>query len=209
MRLAIRPRSAPGRRVPAGRAGFTLLEILIATVILTVVLGVTVSIMITSARSEEIGSITSSLEGQAMRTLEQISSELRQADLASVLITASVEGSSRLQFTRVIGYDATTQTAILELRPITYQVLADGVVQKTTEGETPLNDTLDNDNDGLIDLADPTETLRITRWVTPGGFTVAQIGATKQFTLSLTLSRVDSKQQTITQTYTTSATIRN
>lgn len=202
--------TTPPRRRRGSRMwdGFTLLEILIATVILTVILGVTVSVMISASRSEEIGSITSSLEGQAMRTLEQISSELRQGDLASVLITASVEGSSRLRFTRVTGYNPATQTSILQPSSITYEVLADGTLQKTTDDEFPANDGVDNDNDGTIDELQP-QTLRITRWVSPGGFVVAQVGTTKQFTLSLTLSRVDSKQQTITQTYTTSATLRN
>ncbi len=224
--LVLRSSAVSARRA-AGEGGFTLLEILIATVILTVVIGIAMSVMISSTRLEEIGSISSSLEGQSMRLLEEIAADLRQADQTTLTLTTT-NMSSNLSFRRITGYNSITQTAYRKTNPIVYQVIYEG-----TGGSRPeTNNGVDDNKNGLVDEGYVQKTtdfgtdenpatpapmapnnvpkdLHMVHWVREGGFTVTRVGTTKQYTLSLTLERMDSKNKLITKTYTTSATIRN
>lgn len=124
----------------ARRAGFTLIELSIASLVLIVVLGAMVTALTSGTAVYQEGSDVATVDANAQRLLDRIADELRDADLSSVTPAALAPfGSNTLTFARGRGYAAgalvTGPTEILR------SVLDSG----------ELDNGVDDNGNGLID----------------------------------------------------------
>jgi prepilin-type N-terminal cleavage/methylation domain-containing protein len=122
-----------------GQAGFTILEVIIVAVILTMVLLAGTDVLGTTGAAFGTGISITSLEAKANRLLDRIVAELRQAGVAT-LDPAAPAGSPSITYRRGAGYENGVAlwgpSRRIELRPDEVQ---DGV---------------DNDSDGVVDEHD-------------------------------------------------------
>lgn len=176
------------------RAGFTVVEVMIALTIFLAVLGTAAVVQISSTGLLSSVSTSGHMTEQAQRSLDVLIKELRWAQSSTLLVT-SENGSSRLDFQIPAGF---TSGSPVWSAPITYAVEAA---------------TTDWSGDGVIDEGRLVRTQSGTRTVLcstipPGGFTVAQSG--NNVTLQLRLARTDrNNRRNLDTDANTSISIRN
>lgn len=208
------------------RAGFSLVEMLVVTLILSVALGMLSMIGTSSERAYQNGATAAQLEGQVSQAMERIVVELRP--IAKTSLTPGLVpgvGLPTLQYVQSVGYE-NGQVVQTPLRQLTLEY---------AEGE--VDDGLDNNGNGLIDegrvvsienAGTPDERrLVLTRWVAEmfegeqldgvdengnglvdeRGFHVERVGDT--LFVRLTLQRRDAQGQLMTRTARTSVELRN
>src|SRR6185295_14084691 len=71
------------------RAGFTLLEVVIAAALLIAVFGIAFMLLLSSSETVAAGQIQVELEGRARDVLNQIVADLRQSKLAMISVGSS------------------------------------------------------------------------------------------------------------------------
>jgi prepilin-type N-terminal cleavage/methylation domain-containing protein len=124
----------------AGRAGFTLIEMLISSAIMAVILG---AIGLTVLRGKENfrqGVSTAVLDARGRRVLERIVTEMQGAEITSLTPNPTPPlGSSNLRFRSSAGYNGTTPLWTPWSR-----------IQFLPDPRDPVNG-VDNDGDGMID----------------------------------------------------------
>ncbi len=126
-----------GKRIDS-RSGFTLLEAVIGLAIFTIVVGVAVSVALTSGRSFESQMQQYSIEQAGRRALDRLSSEFRHASMSTISPQPLVD-SPRIEMQKVFGY----QGGAALLGPLTtleFQLVPD---------ESPNN--ADDNGDGRVD----------------------------------------------------------
>ncbi len=141
----------PGRRT-TGESGFTMMELVGVAVVLMLVLGITVSSLLTGQRALGLGVATNEVEGGAQRMLQELLPELRQAGTAydvdgdgsddeAISITEGTSAQS-VSFRKNTGYDAARPKGVVWSNRIRYAFQRD--LTESLNG-------VDDDNDGLVD----------------------------------------------------------
>ena len=210
---------------PVREHGFTLVEVLIGAVILSLVLG-TVGLAVSSGQNAYSQDLTSSqIDALARRTLDHLADELIDADRSSVVL-APPFGASSVVYSRGQGWGGTLLTS--PARRIRLELMP---------GE--LDDGIDNDGNGLIDecrivftpdvLGAPAMTVTRTSYVREllegelpngiddngngvadeGGLFLTFDGMTGLLTAQLTLERMDRNGRLVTRTVQTAVRVRN
>ena len=88
-----------------GREDFSLVELMIAIAIMSVILTGTYGVLASTQNTYAIGSAISSLNSQVGRTMNRITEELRDAGVATLFpLPAAPFGSSEITFQRNVGY---------------------------------------------------------------------------------------------------------
>lgn len=126
-------------------AGFTLIEVMISTLILSTVIGAALMLSMTSQKAVTTDMIWSNLEDQGRSLMENIIFDLRYAETASLIPTLEslqTNPSDSLQVRKVETYNRTTGQMELSA-PLEYRT-------EPVDGET-LGDGIDNNSNGLID----------------------------------------------------------
>jgi type II secretory pathway pseudopilin PulG len=128
-------------RIRVGRrAGFTVIELMISTVMLSTILFAIGLTVLTGKQNFRQGITQAVLESRAQRALDRIVGELQGAQANSITpVPTAPLGSSSLQFRVCTGYDGTAQTW--------------GPWMRIARVADPLDspDGVDNDSDGLVD----------------------------------------------------------
>jgi prepilin-type N-terminal cleavage/methylation domain-containing protein len=213
-------------RQSTARAGFSLVEMLIVALILSLTLGVVGMVARSSDRAFQTGTTAADLELQVAQAMERIVVELRPAVLGTLapqpLPTLGADGIQYLHALDFVAGEVVTSP----LRRLAFEY---------AEGE--LDDGLDNNSNGLIDegrvvltedLGGPLERrIVLTRWVAEHfegeldnglddngnglederGFHVELVGET--LFVRLTLERRDAQQRGLLRTGRTSTRLRN
>lgn len=215
------------RRHARGRAGFTLVELLLSAVVLVMIVGVLGIAVTTSSGAYEQDALNSQANAMVRRTIDHLADELLAADRSSVVLAPGAPfGATSISYRRGQGWGGAlvttpTRNLRLELMP----------------GE--LDDGLDNDGNGLIDEcrvvftpdADtaPARTVTRANWVREllegelpnglddngngvvdeGGLFLTFDPTTGLLTAELTLERLDRHGRLVTRTARTSVRVRN
>ncbi|MCK6448910.1 MAG: hypothetical protein L6Q99_21145 [Planctomycetes bacterium] len=208
------------------RAGFTMLELAIASLVLLVVLGAMVQALTSGSSAYQEGTSITQVDAQTQRLLDRIADELRDADSSTLAPPATAPfGSRTLTFNRCQGFAA---GAIVHGPTQTIRAVLD-------DGE--LDNGVDDDGDGLVDeqrvelvpdLANPGQVLILGRNVREfaigelpnglddnldglrdeGGLSFLHDGA-GTVTVQLTLERPTRGERTVLRTLRTSVRLRN
>ncbi len=98
--------SQPRLRAPRGRAGFTIVEMLVSTTVLVGLISITLSLLRTSTDEFQVEVTVATLEGEALRAMEILSSEMRNSPLSQVhtQIPVSPGSGQTLVFQEVTGF---------------------------------------------------------------------------------------------------------
>lgn len=188
------------------RAGFSLVEMLIVALLLSLTLGVVGMVARSSERAFQTGTTTADLELQTAQAIERIVVELRPTALASLAPDPLPGlGAEAVQYVHALDYVG-GEIVNSSLRRLSFEY---------AEGE--LDDGLDNNSNGLIDegrvvlTEDPggaqERRLVLTRWVAEGGFLVERVGET--LFVGLTLERRDAQGRALRRSARTSTQLRN
>lgn len=176
------------------QAGATFAELMIALLILTGVMSSLLMVQRTTSSSLASTSTSGQLQDKAMQTLEVVASELRWADMASLLITTE-NGSARLDLQVPAGFSGGTT---VWSSTITYRIEPSPI-------DSDHNGSLD---EGRLVRVQNGASRSLCDHVLPGGFTVTPAGSNLQ--LRLRLARRDtSKSRLSTVDAKTSITVRN
>lgn len=126
---------------PAARRclGFTLLEVMIASAIFTVVMGAALQLLVVGSRTISTLDAFAQAEIQARNHMETMAKEIRQSGLMSTDWSVAADGSS-ITFNKCLGSNGFTA---YWSPAITYSLTA-------APGEA-LGDGIDNNNNGLTD----------------------------------------------------------
>lgn len=129
-----------------GRLGVTLIEVLIATLLLAVLVGSVGVATVSGSRTYEQGITSADVDGKARRLVDRLAREVLQASPGSLVLTPAVafggapdDGAIQLDYRPVDGFAA----GALTLGPLRSIRLV------TTPGE--VDDGLDNNSNGLVD----------------------------------------------------------
>jgi len=214
------------QHIPSGtRAGFSLVEMLIVAVILSLALGMLSMIGQSSERAYQTGTTAAQLEQQTSQAVDRIVVELRPIRMESIAPPLGGGAVDEIEYTQALGFEA-GQVLESPLRRLALEYV---------EGE--LDDGQDNNSNGLVDErmlvltedADgPAERrLVLTRWIAEffegelpngaddngngladeSGFHLQREGDT--LLVRLTLQRPDALRRVMTRTARTSAEVRN
>ena len=127
-------------QVRRGRAGYTILELVISVTLLAIVIGAAQSVSFTGNDAYESASLVSRADGRVSRAAERIATELLLADADTLVPDPIGEfGSDFLEFKRVSEVTPTGVTWT-KRRRLSFEYEA---------GE--VDDGVDNDGDGIID----------------------------------------------------------
>jgi prepilin-type N-terminal cleavage/methylation domain-containing protein len=121
------------------RAGFTLVEILIAVAVLSLALLAISMISTTGMGVFRTTALNTGLDSEALRAVDRISSELARADSNSLVPPMPNDGTSELLFQEVVGVEDGEPT----------WGLVQEVLFEYEAGE--LDDGADNNHNGLVD----------------------------------------------------------
>jgi prepilin-type N-terminal cleavage/methylation domain-containing protein len=146
------------------QAGFSLLEVMIVTVILIVVLTAVFQVISTGMNTYNTSSALTEIQGQARRVLDRVARELQPAGLATISPTppaTGTPGTHTITFQQNVGYSGSAITWG-DVTTIAFAYMA---------GET--NDGADNNNNGLVDEG----VVRMTVTPTAGAPLVNDLGA--------------------------------
>ena len=195
--------SAPGA---GNRVGFTLLESLVAVVILTGMMGLTLTVMIDASAVKTTASVTGELNMTARRCVDRVVKDLRYSGVDSDGWSLPEDVQLRtVSFSRCVGYD--TATALPVWGPVvTYS-------WEVAPDET--EDGVDNNNNGVIDEGllyrdtDDASRAMIARNVVKDGFFITRSGS--EVTIRVTIARRDPTHPSgiITGAFETSLVLRN
>ena len=174
-------------------AGFTLLEILIAVAVLSVLMATLYAALFSTTTSYTTMSQRGRIEDRSRQVLDDMARELRLADRDTFLVTQS-NGASRIDFRTPTGYSAGNVTWGPVIR-FEYQP-GDG-----DENRNGLED------DGKIVRIENGTTTVICDFVAPGGFTATQ--TSNNLLLEVTCTGADAKGALLESTLQTSVTFRN
>jgi len=121
------------------RAGFSLIELLIAVGIVSLVLLAANMLSATGLGVFRTTSVQTGLDADVLRAIDRLSTEIAKADAGSLLPPLPVDGTDDLSFQEVVG--------LVDGEPVW------GPVQETSfEYETgEANDGIDNNSNGLVD----------------------------------------------------------
>jgi type II secretory pathway pseudopilin PulG len=124
----------------SGRAGFTLIEVLIGCTVLAMLIGSLGAVLLSARGTYEQGLTTAALEARARRTVQRIATELTGAEASTLWPQPALQlGVATIQFRTCGGYAGGAQQwnpiERIELRP---------------DPNDP-DDGIDNDSDGSID----------------------------------------------------------
>jgi prepilin-type N-terminal cleavage/methylation domain-containing protein len=128
------------RRASAARAGFTMLELLISVVLLSLVLASTAMVSSSGYRTYRASSAQSLAESHARRALERAVNELRSATADSVPDPGGNLGMDTLTFRQAIGVDGGGNLQLGGLMRLAVEL-----------DPAELANGLDDDDDGLAD----------------------------------------------------------
>lgn len=215
---------APPR--PCSRSGHSLLEVVIATIVLTIVIGPAIMIARSGQRAFQTSTMQGDLEVRGRRTLDRVARELMSSTVASMgTFPEWPSHEESLDFDQVVDVNESDGTITWERARIEFQYAPD---------ET--NDGTDENGNGLIDdgsivlIRDPSGAARTTvlcnfvreylEGETPNaadengnglvderGLCFQRVGDT--LTIRLTLERVDHDGDLATRTFETSILLRN
>lgn len=209
-----------------GRAGFSMVEMLIVALILSLALGMLGMIGQSSERAYQTGTTAAQLEQQTSQAVDRIVVELRPLRMSTLSPALGAGATAQaLEYVQAVGFEA-GEVVDSPLRRLELEYV---------EGE--IDDGQDNNQNGLVDecmvvltedLGGPGERrLVLTRWVSElfegelpnaaddngnglvdeRGFHVERVGDT--LFVGLTLQRPDSQRRVLTRTARTSAEARN
>lgn len=177
-----------------GRAGFSLIELLIASVLTLVALGAVLATSSTTLSLFGTATRISRLQLAAARTAARLSADLRFAD-DSALVVSTQDGCGRIDFRIAAGFDAGGGSAIWS-SVITYVVSPSSA---DADGNGALDEwQLERRQDGAVTI--------VCDHLAAGGFAVAQVDG--RLDLSLTLVGSD-RGNALSATTTTSIAPRN
>jgi prepilin-type N-terminal cleavage/methylation domain-containing protein len=126
-------------KISRPRAGFTLVEILIAVAVLSLALLAIGMISTTGMGVFKTTALNTGLDSDALRAVDRISSELARADSNSLVPPTPNDGTSELLFQEVVGVEDGEPT----------WGLVQEVLFEYEAGE--LDDGVDNNHNGLVD----------------------------------------------------------
>lgn len=187
-----------GRRFQAirsGRAGLSLLEVVIYTAILSLILSALYSVLTGSTRQYEVGTKLSGIQERGRRAMDELVAELRMADRdPGQFLVSTVNGSQQLQFRISTGFAGGNPVFGT---PITWNC--------------PVS-TVDANGNGMADEARLVRTqdgrpITKTHYVKQGGFSAAVAG--NNVVLRLTMLNNDGYKKVIETTVESAVTLRN
>ncbi len=121
-------------------AGFTVIEMMISTVILAILLSVIGLTVLTGQQNFRQGVTEPVLEARARRAMDRIVAELQGAQASSIIPNPTAPlGSSSLQFRVCTGYNGTAQLWGPWM-----------MISRVADPRDP-QDGVDNDSDGIVD----------------------------------------------------------
>jgi len=181
-------------------AGLTLLEVMIASALLTIIVLVLFSILSSSASTYAWGTVHADLNGQARDLLDRLTRELADSSV-STFAPSFPKDSSTLTFRRTTGYSAGKLTYG---PPITYSFVFD-----PGEADNGIDDNRDGRVDeGRIVRAEGGQSVVLTRNAREGGLSFTQaFGNT--VTIRVTLERLDENRKLMTHDRQTTVQVRN
>lgn len=181
--------------------GFSLLEVLIAVVVMTLLLLGLYEALSGAVDAQRTSAATGQIEQDAVRALDQLTSELRNCVTAD-LVVGNVQGYDTLTLALNLGIDPSGNA--LKSASIQYTCRLDSA---------ELGDAKDNDNDGLTDECVFIRTQGgveqvVATGIKDDGFTVSSLsGGAVQVTL--TFQTTDLKRRVLERTLTGTAMPRN
>lgn len=195
-------RAFPGRR-PARSAGFTLLEVMVASAILVILVSITIMCLIQSTNLYEEDTLATTLETTGRRVIEDMALELRQAG-RSTLVPWAPANATNIAFKQDIGYVSGTGP--------TYGSL---IIYRGEIDPTENNDGIDNNKNRLIDEFVVTRQVgagnkvTIARYVKKNGLTFNWDAPSSTLVINLVMENIDSKGRLTTKKISTSVMLRN
>lgn len=125
-----------------GQEGFSLIEVIIVTVILVVILGSVLEVLSVGLGTFNTGSVLTEIQAQARRVIDDVAKELQQAGMSTISPTppaTGTDGTTTITFQTCVGYSGGANVWS-DVTTIEFAYEA---------GET--DDGADNNNNGLID----------------------------------------------------------
>ncbi len=211
----------------ARRSGFTLVEVLVSAVVLSILAGVLGIAVLTSGGAYEQDFLNSHVDTVVRRTIDHVSLELIDADRSSIVLAPGAPfASTSVDYRRGQGWGGALVTSPTRQLRLEYM-----------PGE--IDDGLDNDGNGLVDECrivftpdlDTVPGMTVTRanWVREllegelpngiddngngvadeGGLFMTFDAATGIFTAEVTLERMTREGRLVTRTARTSVRVRN
>ena len=179
----------------AGRAGFSLLEVVIYIAVLSLIASALYSVMSGSARQYEIGTKLSGIQEKGRKAMDELVAELRMADRdPGQFLVTTLNGSQQLQFRISTGFAGGNPVFG---PPITWNC--------------PTS-TVDANGNRLVDEARLVRTqngrsITKTHYVKQGGFSATVTG--NNVVLRLTMLTNDGYKKIIESTVESAVTLRN
>jgi prepilin-type N-terminal cleavage/methylation domain-containing protein len=191
------------------RAGFSLVELMVVTAILSVVVAAVTMVLISSSRGQRTGVAVSDIHADGRRILDTLSDDLRRSIVAAGLPELDQNANGKdwtIRIAKVTGYDSLGLTFGT---PIVYTV-------EIAPGEA--DNGADDDGDGLVDErrlvredTDAGTSVVLTdqiRGDVAGGFAIAATGA-RTYQITVTLETTDAARRVVRRTFQTVVLVRN
>jgi prepilin-type N-terminal cleavage/methylation domain-containing protein len=196
------------------RAGMSLIEVLIASVILFLVSGALYMMLFSAGRTYGNMSMLGDSQERARRLMDDMSKELRMADSATVVISTTVTANDTITF-KVPDVDSTTGKVKIDavtLKPLWTTNIVYKVEYDTFTGSSASTLIVDQNVNKLIDDYRVTRTfngstVRLARYIKNGGLSFTK--TSDNIVILLTFFSLDHKNQIIDTTLRTSITLRN
>jgi prepilin-type N-terminal cleavage/methylation domain-containing protein len=169
--------------------GFSLLELMIVVMILTVVVGLLYVTLSNSTTTYTNGTRMGAIQDDARRVIDSMANEIRLADQKTLLITGPSTGPNGVTFVVPNGFAGGN---VIWSTPITFQLMPSVF--------DPNQDSVTRSQNGTL--------IRLCNYTAPTGLLMVRNGNNLLITLSLTVSD-ESGRNTLKATVQTSVTLRN
>lgn len=192
------------------QAGFSLVEVLIASAVLAILVSAVLGIMVVGLQTFNSGNAITVIQNQARRIMDSIAKEIQPAGLSTISPTPPALGSAgthTITFQPCTGYDGASDPPQQWGNVTTIAFAYDS-------GET--NDGVDNNGDGLIDEglvtktvvgATSSQTKILGHWVKENGLSFNLDGTL--LTITLEMQKRGGKNELLETSLTTTVQIKN
>lgn len=183
------------------KQGFTLIEVMFASVILMLIAGVLYGTLSAGSKAYASGTTLSDLQNQTRLVLDQMAEEIRQSGASVLTVIPFGVDSEYLQFQVNEGYDGTSIT------------WSDTIWNYAWYAPGEYDNGLDDNSNGLIDemsihrATATAEESTLTDWLKEGTLNFSLSGSV--LTISLTLERPDGNGGTVSASGEVAVELRN
>lgn len=186
------------------QAGFSLIEVMIVAVIMTIVVGGVMEMLLSGMQTYNIGSNLVDVQNQARRIIDRVSKEIQAAGIDTISPTPPAtgsEGTHTITFQPCTGYSGGS----IQWGNVTT------IAFEYAEGET--DDGADNNNNGIADDGKVTltvsggDTTVLGRWVKEDGLSFHLDG--RLLTITVELEKPSTPEEMEEATLVTTIEIKN